>query len=169
MLKILITAGQIHSRVAELGRDISACYQGQPLTLVALMNGALIFAADLARQIQGDLFVDSLAVASYHADTSSGAISFRGQLKLPVHNRHILVVDGVLDSGLTLLTVVRHLAEQNPLSVKTCVIVEKKVPRQNPFQADWRGFLMPDYYLVGYGLDSCERYRNCPDIAVLEK
>lgn len=169
MMKILITAEQIQSRVAELGRDISACYQGEPLTLIALMNGAMIFAADLARQIQGDLFVDSLAVASYHADASSGAISFRGQLKLPVNNRHLLVVDGVLDSGLTLLTVARHLAKQNPISVKTCVIVEKNIPRKHPFQADWRGFLMPDYYLVGYGLDSCERYRNCPDIAVLEK
>lgn len=166
-MKILITAEEIQKRVAELGRDISACYQDQPLTLIALMNGAMIFAADLARQINGDLYLDSLAVASYHADRSSGAINFRGQLKLPVHNRHLLVVDGVLDSGLTLHTVVRHLAGQNPLSIKTCVIVEKNIPRQVPFQADWRGFLMPDYYLIGYGLDSCEHYRNCPDIAVL--
>ena len=165
-MKTLVTEAGIARRVAELGREISAFYGDDPVTMVVLANGALIFGADLARKITSPLEWDVLCVNSYVADRSSGKLTIRPSLKLDPKGRRLLVVDEVLDSGVTLKAVCRSLLEAGAAEVRTAVMVEKLRPRPGALEhADWRGFELPDRYLVGYGLDSHEKFRNLPYIA----
>ena len=168
-MKTLVTEAEIAARVAELGREISAFYGDAPVTMVVLANGALIFGADLARRITSPLEWDVLGVNSYLADRNTGKLAVRPSLKLDPAGRRILVVDEVLDSGVTLAEVRRTLLAAGAAEVRTAVMVEKRRPRPGGLEhADWRGFELPDRYLVGYGLDSHERLRNLPYIAELE-
>ena len=167
----LFSADDIARRVAELGAEITDFYRDSPLTVVALTNGAMFFAADLLRHIQLPLYVDTLSVASYRADRRGDQFEFRSQLKLDPTGRRILLVDEVLDSGVTLQRVSDFLRQRHDvLDVRTAVIVSKAIarPPEGLPQADWTGFSAPDGYLVGYGLDSHELYRNLPYIAVLK-
>lgn len=168
--QLLFSADDIARRVAELGAEITDFYRDSPLTVVALTNGAMFFAADLLRHIQLPLYVDTLSVASYHADRRGDQFEFRSQLKLNPTGRRILLVDEVLDSGVTLQRVSDFLRQHDVLDVRTAVIVSKAIarPSEGLPQADWTGFSAPDGYLVGYGLDSHELYRNLPYIAVLK-
>ena len=159
-MEILCSAGEIARHIARLGREITEYYRGKPLTLVSLMNGALPFAADLMRAIVLPLYVDTVSVSSYHDCKSSGELNFRSTLKLPPAGRHILLADEVLDTGFTLRC--------GAASVRTAVMVEKIRPRPEGIEhADWTGIVLPDRYLVGYGLDADELYRNLPCIAAL--
>ncbi len=169
-MEILYSAETIAERVSSLGAEITAYYrEREPLTLVPLLTGAIPFAADLMRAIDLPIHVDSLAVASYRNCKSSGELQFRSTLKLPVAGRHILIADEVLDTGVTLAGAVKYFQAQGALSVRTAVMVEKELPRPNGItHADWSGFIMPDRYLVGYGLDADEEYRNLPYIAALD-
>lgn len=168
--ELLISAEDIAKRVAELGAEITEFYRDTPLTVVALTNGAMFFAADLLRQIQLPLYVDTLSVASYHADKRGEEFDFRSQLKLDPKGRRILLVDEVLDSGVTLQRVSDFLREHGATDIRSAVIVSKAIkrPAHGLQQADWSGFSAPDSYLVGYGLDSHELYRNLPYIAVMK-
>ncbi len=171
--RILYTREQIAERVAQLGSGIMVFYKEEPLTLIPLMNGAMIFAADLARAIEKeDLFMDSLAAASYENDASSGTVTKRSTLKLPVAGRHLLLIDDILDTGGTLKEMTEYFRTLGALSVRTCVFLNKELDPAKPprkLEADWSGFSVPDLYVVGYGLDSHEKYRNLPDIRVLEE
>ena len=169
-MEILFSEETVAARVRDMGREIETFYRGrEPLTLIALLNGALPFAADLMRRIDLPLWIDTLAVGSYKGNRSSGEPTFRSQLKLPVENRHVLLVDEVLDTGTTLRRVTEYLGQRGALSVKTAVLVEKSIPRPPEFlHADWTGFVAPDRYLVGCGLDSDEQYRQLPFIAALD-
>lgn len=168
-METLFTAGEISSRVREMGEEITAFYSGKPLTVVVLASGGIFFGADIMRAIDLPLWVDCLGVASYVNDKSSGRISCRSTLKLPCEGRHVLIVDEVLDTGKTLLEVREMLLSQGALSVRSAVIVTKEVRRSAAAaEADWTGFRCPDRYLVGYGLDSNEEYRNLPFIAALD-
>ena len=150
-MDIIYSAGEIANRIAQLGREITEFYRGEELTVVALMNGALPFAADLIRAIG-----------------STGEPEFRSTLKSPPSGRHILLADEVLDSGVTLQCVAEYFRRRGAASVRTVVMVEKELPRPNGLaHADWTGFTAPDRYLVGYGLDADEHYRNLPYIAAL--
>lgn len=170
-LKTLFSADQIARRVRELGQEITDAYRGTPLTVIALTNGAMPFAADLIRAIELPLYVDTLAVASYHADVRGGQLEFRSALKLDPAGRSVLLVDEVLDSGMTLRRVSDYLRERGVTDVRTAVMVCKQLtrPAEALQQPDWCGFEAPNDYLVGYGLDSHELYRNLPYIAVLVK
>lgn len=170
-IRILFSADQISKRVAELGQSITEHYRGSDLTVIALTNGAMPFAADLIRAIDLPLYVDTLAVASYHADRRGNEFDFRSTLKLNPSGRHVLLVDEVLDSGMTLKRVSQYLLERGVADVRTAVMVIKDIPRKNGGleKADWAGFTAPDDYLVGYGLDSMELYRNLPYIGILEQ
>ncbi len=132
-----------------------------------MLNGSLIFMADLLRRIPLPLKLDCLRVASYHGGTrSAGEVVFR-QIMLPdVAGRHILILDDILDSGLTLNAIRRKLEEAKPLSVRVCVLLEKKIERSAPIEAHYVGFEIGDEFVVGYGLDYMERYRNLPCIGV---
>ena len=167
-LEVLFTAEQIAARTAELGKRISADYRDKPLTAVVLMNGGMIFGADLLRQISLPVWLDSICVASYRGQASSGELSFRSQLKLPVGGRHILLIDEVFDSGLTLTALRGYMAGQGALSVRAAVAVVKDRPRAPEITPpEYAGFFAPDRYLVGYGLDSDEDGRQIPFIGAL--
>lgn len=165
-MQTLFAQDEIARRVAELGREISSFYQNKELTLIAVLNGAIPFAADLMRNISIPLWLDSIAVQSYSNDASSGEVKFRSTLKLPVANRHILVVDDILDTGLSLKRIKDYLNSMNPASVRSCVMVRKQLQKPAATQAEWVGFSAPDRYLVGYGLDSNENGRNLPYIGL---
>ncbi len=168
-MEILLDENAIAARVRELGREIAGFYRGRPLTLVILANGALVFGADLARAIGIPLQWDVLSVGSYARDRSTGELNFRSLLKLNPSGRHILLVDEILDTGLTLEAVRRKLLADGAADVRTVVMVEKSRRRPGGLKhPDWRGVELPDRYLVGYGLDSEENYRNLPYIAALD-
>lgn len=167
-MEFLCSAEEIARTVARLGREITEFYRGKPLTLVSLMNGALPFAADLMRVIDLPLYVDTVSVSSYQDCQSSGKLNFRSTLKLSPEGRHVLLADEVLDTGYTLACVAEYFRNRGAASVRTAVMVEKIRPRPAGLEhADWTGVVLPDRYLVGYGLDADELYRNLPCIAAL--
>ena len=168
-MKTLFTAREIAERIAVMGREIRDFYQAKPLTLLVIANGALFFGADLARAIDLPLGIDVLPAGSYAGQRSTGKVRLRGEPKLPVAGRHLLLVDEVLDTGITLRALGEHFADAGALSVRNAVMVTKKCPRPDGVaRADWSGFDAPDLYLVGYGMDSDEEFRNLPDIGYLE-
>lgn len=167
--KILFSGRTILDRLDELAAAITAEYRGKELTVIAVLNGSLIFTADLMRRIPLPLKLDCISVASYHGGMeSTGRVVF-DQLSMPdVNGRHVLIVDDILDSGRTLFTIREKLfAGTRPLSAKVCVLLRKNKPRAKPAEADFIGFDIVDEFVVGYGLDYQERYRNLPFIGVL--
>jgi hypoxanthine phosphoribosyltransferase len=166
--RILFDEATILARLDQIAGKIVADYSDRELTVIAVLNGSLIFMADLLRRIPLPLKLDCLSVASYHGGTkSSGEVVFK-QVMLPdVEGRHILILDDILDSGLTLNAIRRKLEEAKPLSVRICVLLEKKIQRAAPVHADYVGFEIGNEFVVGYGLDYMERYRNLPCIGVL--
>ncbi len=168
--RILFDETTIHRRLDELAEKISEDYRDRELTVVAILNGSVILMADLLRRIPLPLKLDCLSVASYHGGTKSvGELVFR-QVSLPdVAGRHILILDDILDSGVTLATIREKLETAGPLSVRICVLLEKKRMRTRAVEPDYVGFEIADEFVVGYGLDYMERYRNLPCIGVLRK
>lgn len=167
--RILFHEQTILSRLDEIAREITAEYEGRDLTVIAVLNGSLIFTADLLRRIPLPLQLDCLSVASYHGGTeSSGVVTF-DQLTLPqVDGRHVLIVDDILDSGRTLHAICAKLrAEAHPASVRICVLLRKAKPRAEELEAHYVGFDIGDEFVVGYGLDYREHYRNLPFVGVL--
>jgi hypoxanthine phosphoribosyltransferase len=166
--RIHIDEATILARLDQIAEKIVADYRDRELTVIAVLNGSLIFMADLLRRIPLPLKLDCLSVASYHGGTkSSGEVVFK-QVMLPdVEGRHILILDDILDSGLTLNAIRRKLEEAKPRSVRICVLLEKQIERAAPVQADYVGFEIGNEFVVGYGLDYMERYRNLPCIGVL--
>ncbi len=165
---ILISAPTIHARVAELGSDIARDYQGRDLVLVSILKGALPFLADLMREIPIPLSLDFLEVTSYGASTeTSGVVRILKDLAHSIADRDVLVVEDILDTGFTLNYVMEHLRGQRPASIRLCTLLDKPARRIVPIEIDYRGFEIPDKFVVGYGLDYAERYRNLPFIGVL--
>ena len=170
-VEIIKTPEEVSLRVKELGTDITRAYGNGPLTMLVVMNGGLFFAAKLAEAIEmEDFYIDSMAAGSYRNNLSSGVVELRSTLKLDPRDRHILIVDEVLDTGRTLKAICENLLAAGALSVKTAVLVEKDIPRPDGIpHADWAGFIMDDRYLIGCGMDSNEKYRHYPGIAVLSE
>ena len=166
--RILFDEATILARLDQIAAKIVADYSDRELTVIAVLNGSLIFMADLLRRIPLPLKLDCLSVASYHGGTkSSGEVVFK-QVALPdVEGRHILILDDILDSGQTLNAIRRKLEQAKPLSIRVCVLLEKKIQRAAPMHADYVGFEIGNEFVVGYGLDYMERYRNLPCIGVL--
>lgn len=167
----LITADRIAARVAELGKELSEFYKGKKLNIVILLNGAFIFAADLVRALDPDLDVtiDSIGVSSYRGTKSTGELKIRSELKNIPEDTHILLVDDILDTGLTLEKTVRYFESRNASSVRTCVVLDKEYEdsSKKKYKADWVGFRVPDVFVVGYGLDYNEKGRNLPYIGYM--
>jgi hypoxanthine phosphoribosyltransferase len=167
--EILVDAAAIAQKVAELGARITADYSGRDPVLVSLLKGALPFLADLMRQIPIRLSLDFIEVSSYGSSTeSSGVVRILKDLAQPIDDRHVLVVEDIIDTGFTLRYVLEHLQQQKPASVKLCTLLDKPARRIVPIEIDYRGFEIPDRFVVGYGLDYGERYRNLPFIGVLK-
>ena len=168
--RILFDEATIHRRLDELAGRISEDYRDRELTVIAILNGSVILMADLLRRIPLPLKLDCLSVASYHGGTRTmGELVFR-QVSLPdVAGRHVLILDDILDSGVTLATIREKLEAAGPLSVRICVLLEKTKTRLRAVEPDYVGFEIADEFVVGYGLDYMERYRNLPCIGVLRK
>ena len=168
--RILFDEATIHRRLDELAAKISHDYRDRELTVVAILNGSVFLIADLLRRIPLPLKLDCLSVASYHGQTKpSGELIFR-QVSMPdVAGRDVLVLDDILDSGVTLATIREKIESIGPQSVRICVLLEKKKTRLRHVEAEYVGFQIGDEFVVGYGLDYMERYRNLPCIGVLRK
>ena len=167
--KILFHTVTIQARIDELAAQITEYYRGKELTVVAVLTGALMFTADLMRRIPLPLKLDCISVASYHGGIeTTGEVKFE-QLSLPdIEGRHVLIVDDILDSGLTLDAITnRFHKECGPLSVRICVLLSKQRPRLRQIVADYVGFEIENEFVVGYGLDYEERYRNLPFVGIL--
>jgi hypoxanthine phosphoribosyltransferase len=166
--EVLIGERQLAQRVAELGAQITSDFQGKRLLLLGVLKGAVTFLVDLARQIQLSLEIDFMAISSYGASTqSSGIVRILKDLEDSVEGQHILVVEDIVDSGLTLDYLLRSLAARGPASIKVCGLLVKERPRELAVPIDYVGFTIPDRFVVGYGLDFAQRYRNLPYIGVL--
>lgn len=166
---ILVTEDQIRSRVQELGRRLKEIYGDQEFTVISIMNGAILFTADLLRQVDNPIRLDCIRTTSYgNTIESNGTPKIIHGLTLDVANRHVLIVDDILDTGKTLSLIAGMIRGMKPASVRVCVLLDKKGRRQVPFEADLVGFEIPDRFVVGYGLDFAERYRNLPSIGVLK-
>lgn len=168
--RILFDQTTIHRRLDELATRISADYADQELTVVAILNGSVILMADLLRRIPLPLKLDCLSVASYYGGTKTvGELMFR-QVSMPdIAGRHVLILDDILDSGVTLAAIREKLEAAGPLSIRICVLLVKKRTRVRAVEPDYVGFEIADEFVVGYGLDYMERYRNLPCIGVLRK
>ncbi len=166
---VLVSAFAIRRRIATLGDQLNADYADKDMMVVAIVNGALIFTADLLRQLRSPLRLDCLRASSYHDGTkASGEPRIVDQMKLDVSGQHVLLVDDILDTGKTLAAVAGLIKSKGAASVRTCVLLDKKARRMVPFEADYVGFGIPNEFVVGYGLDFNERYRNLPCIGVLK-
>ena len=165
---VLIGEMEIAARVRELAADIERDFVDQDLLVVALLTGTVPFMADLIRHITLPLRLDFMGVSSYGNNTAPGELVFTKELRLEALNRDVLLVDDILDTGKTLRAVIDKLNALEPRSLKTCVLLEKKSRRAEKITADYVGFEVPDAFVVGYGLDYAERYRNLPFIGILK-
>jgi hypoxanthine phosphoribosyltransferase len=165
---VLITPDELAKRVAQLASAIEADFAGGDLVLVGLLSGTVTFLADLLRELQVPLHLDFIAISSYGSGTTSGRLVLSKDLRLDVRGRDVLVVDDIADSGRTLDRVLRRMKRLKPRRLKTCVLLEKPARREKAVPLDFVGFRIPDLFVVGYGLDFAERYRNLPFIGVLK-
>ncbi len=166
---VLVSEADIKKRLRKLGAEIAALYGSDEITVVAVINGAILFTADLLRHIENPIRLDCIRVSSYRNETkSNGQPQVLGHLSLDLSNRHVLLIDDILDTGKTLSLIVSMIKKMQPASVRTCVLLDKRGRREVEFEADFVGFQIPDKFVVGYGLDYAERYRNLPCIGVLK-
>ena len=168
--EVLLTEEQITRRVAELGAQITADYRGGPLTLVSVLKGSLPFMADLMRAIDLPLRIDLMEVSSYGGSTteSSGLVRILKDLSASIADEDVLIVEDIIDTGLTLNYLIRYLRGKNPKSLRICTLLNKPERRTSDVPVDYVGFDIPNEFVVGYGLDYAERYRNLPYIGVLK-
>jgi len=169
-MKSLIKKDKIRQRISSLARKISRDYKGKELVLVGVLKGGFVFLADLIRQITLPLEIDFIQLASYGASTtSSGVIKVKKDIDLPIAGKDVLVVEDIVDYGYTMDYLLQFLADKKARSVKLCALLDKPARRKVKVRIDYRGFKVPDKFIVGYGLDCDEKFRNLPDIAYLEK
>ena len=164
---VLITDAQLARRVKTLAREIEKDFRGREMVVVSLLNGTVMFLADLIRHLNLPLRLDFIGVSSYGLGTESGELVFTKELRLDVRGRDVLLVDDILDTGKTMSRVLPKLKALKPRRIKTCVLLDKPERRTHKIQADYIGFRIPDYFVIGYGLDFAERYRNLPFVGVL--
>jgi hypoxanthine phosphoribosyltransferase len=164
----IISQESLIARVRELAREIELDFGDSAMSIILISNGAILFGADLIREIRNPLQLDSISVSSYIGTERQDGVKFLSELKLDIANRRVLVVDDIYDSGQTLSAVCDHLAPMLPASISTCVLLKKDRDRDAAVVPDYYGFSIEDVFVVGYGLDYRERYRNLPFIGVLK-
>jgi hypoxanthine phosphoribosyltransferase len=168
--EVLFSKEVISNRVQELADEIARDYKGRELIVIGVLKGAFVFMADLIRFLQIPCLVDFTQLASYGSGSvSSGSIVIKKDISLPIEGRDVLIVEDIVDTGLTLSFLVRTLKERSPRSLKVCVFLDKKMRRQVPFTADYTGFVIDDGFVVGYGLDFSEQARSLPDVYIIKE
>lgn len=168
MLKPLLTHDQIARKVAEIGEQITRDFQGQSVVLIGVLKGACLFLSDLARQIKLDATFDFIAVSSYGNERqSAGEVQLIKDVTTPLQNQNVILVEDILDTGLTLSFLKKLFAARQPRTLRIAALLDKTSRRVVPVEGDYVGFRIPDEFVVGYGLDYAERYRNLPDICIL--
>jgi len=167
--KVLFSAEQIGERVKELGREITRDYRGRSLVLLSVLKGSFVFAADLGRAIDLPLRVEFLGVQSYgDATQSSGVVRITLDLSRPIAGEDVLIVEDIVDTGLTCRYLLEQIGSRSPRSVKLCALLHKAARTIVPVPIDYLGFSVPDVFVVGYGLDAAQKFRNLPDLRVVE-
>ncbi len=168
--EILIDEESLGVRIAELGREISADYEGREVLLLGVLKGAVFFMADLMRHLTVPCEIDFMAISSYGASTdSSGVVRILKDLDINIEGRHVLVVEDIIDSGLTLSYLMRNLESRNPATLEICALLTKPARREIDVPVRYTGFEIPNKFVIGYGLDFAERYRNLPYVGVLHE
>ena len=167
--RVLLSEKQLAERIVEMGREITADYAGKEILMIGVLRGAVLFMADLARAIKVPVAIDFMAVSSYGAGTSSsGVVRILKDLDENVEGKHVLVVEDIIDSGLTLNYLIDNLKSRQPASIKICTLLNKPERRKVDVDIAYNGFTIPDHFVVGYGLDYAEKYRNLPFIGILK-
>jgi hypoxanthine phosphoribosyltransferase len=169
-LKVLFSREQIAERVAELATQISRDFAGQSVIFIGVLKGAAIFLSDLAREVTVDATFDFIGVSSYgNGKQSSGEVKLTKDVDQPLTGKNIILVEDILDTGLTMTYLRKMFQAHQPKSLKIAALLDKRSRRTHPVQADYVGFVIPDEFVIGYGMDCAERYRNLADICVLEQ
>ena len=167
--EVLFSEEQLKNRVQEIARQITADYQGKEIMLISVLRGSFVFMADLCRAIDLPCTLDFMAVSSYGKGTkSSGQVQITKDLSEDISDRHIIVVEDILDSGNTLSYLLKILENRHPASIRLCTLLDKPDRRVKPVEVHYSGFTIPDAFVVGYGLDYSEKYRNLPYIGILK-
>jgi hypoxanthine phosphoribosyltransferase len=167
--RVLLSEEQLAKRILEIGAEITADYAGKEILMIGVLRGAVLFMADLARAIKVPVAIDFMAVSSYGAGTSSsGVVRILKDLDENVEGKHVLVVEDIIDSGLTLNYLVDNLKSRQPASIKICTLLNKPDRRKVDVDIAYNGFTIPDHFVIGYGLDYAEKYRNLPFIGILK-
>ena len=166
-LEVLFSAEQLAVRVKEIGKQIERDYQGKELVLLGVLKGSFLFISDLARSIDLPLAVDFIGLSSYgEATESSGVVKITSDVSKPIENKHVLIVEDIVDTGLTMRYLLDNLATRHPASVKLCTLLHKPSRSRTKIPIDYLGFQIEDRFVVGYGLDAAEKYRNVPFIGL---
>lgn len=169
MAEILLEQGEIQKRIAELGREISKDYDGEEIVLICILKGAVMFFADLARALSVHVQMDFMGISSYgDGFKTSGIVRIAKDVDISITGRHVLIVEDIMDSGLTLNHLTKLLESRNPASMKIACLLDKPERRECDITPDYCGFEIPNKFVVGYGLDYCGRYRNLPYVGVLK-
>jgi hypoxanthine phosphoribosyltransferase len=165
----LLSTEQIQARVRELGAEITREYRGKELLLICVLKGSFVFAADLARAIDLPLSVEFLGLKSYgSSQATSGVVQITSDLTHPIAGKHVLIVEDIVDTGLTMAYLIKNLETRNPSSIRLCSLLHKPARARVTTQIDYLGFTIEDVFVVGYGLDWAERYRNLPYLGVVQ-
>ncbi len=168
-MEVLLKRDEIAAAVARMGKEITRDFAGESVVLVGVLKGACLFLSDLARQIELNATFDFIAVRSYGTKKTGGEVQLIKDVITPLRDQNIILVEDILDTGLTLTFLRKHLLQHQPRVLKIAALLDKPSRRAVPVQADYVGFQIPDKFVVGYGLDYAERFRNLPDICVLEE
>jgi hypoxanthine phosphoribosyltransferase len=166
-VEVMFSEAQLRARIAELGADITRDYAGKPLKLVGVLKGSFMFMADLARAIDLPIKVDFIGTSSYQGTKSSGVVRITNDLSRPIEGEDILLVEDIVDTGLTMRYLLENFRTRSPASVKVCALLEKPARAKVQIAIEYRGFSIPDEFVVGYGLDWDGRLRNLPYIGVV--
>ena len=168
-LEIMISTEQIEARVRDLGLQIERDYNGKDLVLLGVLKGSYIFISDLARAVDLPLAIDFIGLSSYgEATESSGVVKITSDLSKPIEGKHVLIVEDIVDTGLTMRYLLDNLATRHPASVKLCTLLHKPARARTKIPIDYLGFQIEDRFVVGYGLDAAEKYRNVPFIGIMK-
>lgn len=167
-LKVLIDEETLQARIKEMGKQLMEEYKGKELTFICILKGSIFFTADLAKSIDGDVRVDFVRVSSYEGENSTGEIRMKLDLKDSIQGKDVIIIEDIIDTGRTLKYLKEYLKIKQPNSLKVCTLLDKKERRVCDMEADYVGFTIPDKFVIGYGMDYDEKYRNLPYIGYFD-